>query len=138
MCCLVHRSVPERKNGRIAFPSAVAVGSGTDTAQRRKRNSQVRSNEPEIGPLTDVRELFLEFFVPLFGRKSQPLLVAAVQTPVLVLMDNPSPVTELQIGFKQADQICQRYPVGLHLFQGLYKGFLQTLRSPCCNTIHPY
>ncbi len=45
------------------------------------------------------------------------VFVAAVQAPVFVLMDDPSPVAQFDVCLEKVRQCRQRDPVGFHLFQ---------------------
>lgn len=80
-------------------------------------NAQIRGNVSQIHPLADIGKLADEGFITFFCRKSQPLFVTAVQPAVFVLVDDASPVTQLDVGFEQADQIGQQDAVSLRIFQ---------------------
>ena len=61
--------------------------------------------------------------------------MTAVQPAVFVLVDDASPVTQLDVGFEQADQIGQQDAVSLCIFQcfdellGKWQGVTQAFSS---------
>ena len=47
--------------------------------------------------------------------------MGAMQTPVLVLMNNPASISQFDIRFEQPTQFIQRYSISDYIFKGLHK-----------------
>lgn len=113
-CGLQHLSYDKNSATQALFFSPEA-------AQRGKRDAQIRRDIPQLHPLAYPGKLLLELLIPFLGRQGEPLLMGTMQAPVLILMDNPPPIGQLDIRLEQPGQVGQRYPVSHHIFQRFYK-----------------
>ena len=59
-----------------------------------------------------------------------------VQTPVLVLMDNPAPVSQFYISLKKPEQIRQRYFISDNLLKGFNKFLTHLIIVQLIHTEH--
>ena len=62
--------------------------------------------------------------------------MGAMQTPVLVLMNNPPPISQFDIRFEQPTQFIQRYSINDYIFKGLHKFFAHLVIIEFVHTEH--
>ena len=95
--------------------------SGSDPAQCRERDSQIRGNIPQLRPPAHVRKLSAESLVAFARRKREALLVRTVQAPVPILVDDPPPVGQLDIRGKELPEVVQTDAIGFDLLESFDK-----------------